>query len=85
MKKYKNEKNPALASQLYKEYKLLRNQITKDKRRNKKAHNIAQFEKNKNAISTVWKSIRSLVNMKPGKKSNIKPMDEKTMSSAILM
>ena len=76
LKSYKNEKNPQLADQLYREYKLLRNQITKDKRRNKKAHNIAQFEKNKNAISTVWKSIRSLVNMKPGKKTTIKLMDE---------
>jgi hypothetical protein len=76
LKQYKNEKNSEIATQLYKEYKLLRNQITKDKRRNKKSHNIAQFEKNKNAISTVWKSIRSLVNMKPGKKSNIKLMDE---------
>ena len=64
LKKFKNEKNPANAVQLYKEYKTLRNQITADKRRGKKAHNIAQFEKNKNSISTVWKSIRSLVNTK---------------------
>ena len=76
LKKFKNEKNLDTANQIYKEYKLLRNQITADKRRGKKAHNIAQFEKNKNAISTVWKSIRSLVNMKPGKKSSIKLMDE---------
>ena len=39
-------------------------------------HNITEFEQNKKSISTVWKSIRSLVNMKPGKKSNIKLMDE---------
>ena len=76
LKKYKNEKNLDTATQIYKDYKLLRNQITADKRRSKKAHNIAQFEKNKNAISTVWKSIRSLVNMKPGKKSSVKLMDE---------
>ena len=76
LKDYKGEKNPENAAELYKEYKLIRNQITKDKRRNKKAHHIAQFEKNKNSISTVWKSIRSLVNMKAGKKSVIKLMDE---------
>ena len=76
LKKFKNEKNSDSATVIYKEYKLLRNQITADKRRGKKAHNIAQFEKNKNAISTVWKSIRSLVNMKPGKKSSIKLLDE---------
>ena len=76
LKKFKNEKNKETAAQIYKEYKTLRNQITSDKRRGKKVHNIAQFEKNKNSISTVWKSIRSLVNMKPGKKSNIKLMDE---------
>ena len=76
LKQFRSEKNAENASELYKEYKLLRNQITKDKRRNKKAHNIAQFEKNKNSISTVWKSIRSLVNLKTGKKSSIKLMDE---------
>ena len=76
LKKFKSEKHSDTATKLYKEYKTLRNQITTDKRRGKKAHNIAQFEKNKNSISTVWKSIRSLVNMKPGKKSNIKLLDE---------
>ena len=76
LKQFKSEKNPVIANQLYREYKTLRNEITSDKRRGKKAHNIAQFEKNKNAISTVWKSIRSLVNMKPGKKSSIKLTDE---------
>ena len=76
LSKYRTEKNPVIAAQLYKDYKQLRNQITKDKRRNKKAHSLAQFEKNKNSIATVWKSIRSLVNMKPGKNSTIKLMDE---------
>jgi len=76
LKQFKSEKTPDIAAQIYKEYKMLRNQITADKRRGKKAHNIAQFEKNKSSISTVWKSIRSLVNMKPGKKSSIKLMDE---------
>ena len=76
LKQYKSEKNPNIATELYKEYKLLRNQITSDKRRGKKAHTIAKFERNKNSTSTVWKSIRSLVNMKPGKKSSVKLMDE---------
>ena len=58
------------------ESKTLRNQITADKRCGKRAHNIAQFDKNKNSISTVWKSIRYLVNMKPGKNSSIKLLDE---------
>ena len=81
LNQYKNEKNTVIANQLYKEYKQVRNQITKDKRRSKKAHNIAQFEKNKNSISTVWKSIRSLVNMKPGKSSSIKLMDNNSIIS----
>ena len=76
LKQFKSEKNPDTAAHIYKEYKMIRNQITAYKRRGKKAHNIAQFEKNKSSISTVWKSIRSLVNMKPGKKSSIKLMDE---------
>ena len=57
-------------------YNSLRNQVTKDKRQSKKNHFAAQFEKNKNTISAVWKTIRSLVNLKPGKKSSIKLMDE---------
>ena len=76
LQKFKCEKNSIIAAQLYKDYKKIRNEITKDKRRSKKNHSIAQFEKNKNSISTVWKSIRSLVNLKPGKQSTIKLMDE---------
>ena len=45
LKKFKNEKNSSTATQIYKEYKMLRNQITADKRRSKKSHNLAQFEK----------------------------------------
>ena len=42
----------------------------------KKDYFAAKFEQNKNTVSNVWKCIRSLVNLKPGKKSSIKLMDE---------
>ena len=40
---------------------------------------MAEFEKNKNKASDIWKSIRSLVNIKATKSSNIKLMDENGM------
>ena len=61
---------------LNKEYKLLRNQITSEKRDGKKKFQIAQFEKNKNKSTDVWKNIRALVNIKPSKSTNIKLMDD---------
>ena len=45
LKQFKSETNTDTATQIYKEQKMLRNQITADKRRGKKAHKIAQFEK----------------------------------------
>ena len=43
----------------------------------KKKFQIAQFDKNKKKSSDVWKSIRSLVNIKPSKSTNIKLLDER--------
>ena len=57
-------------------FNAMRNQITKEKRQSKKNHFAVQFEKKKTTISNVWKCIRSLVNLKPSKKSSIKLMDE---------
>ena len=57
-------------------FNALRNQITKEKRQSKKDYFAAKFEKNKNTVSNIWKCIRSLVNLKSGKKSSIKLMDE---------
>ena len=54
---------------LRKEYKLLRNKITQEKRNSKKNHFASYFEKNKNKSADIWKGIRSLVNIKPTKSS----------------
>ena len=76
LKEIKAEEDPVRKKILRTNYNSLRNQVTKEKRQSKKAYFAAQFEKNKNTTSAVWKSIRSLVNLKPGKNSAIKLMDE---------
>ena len=76
LKEIKAEEDPIRKKILRTNYNSLRNQVTKEKRQSKKAYFAAQFEKNKNTTSAVWKSIRSLVNLKPGKNSAIKLMDE---------
>ena len=58
-----------------KEYKRSRNEITSLKRENKKTYYISYFEKNKNKSSEIWKGIKSLVNIKSSKISNIKLLD----------
>ena len=72
----RKENDPMKKSQLVKEYKVLRNRITEEKRQGKKSHYTKQFEKNKNKSKDIWKGIRSLVNIKASKTSNIKLMDE---------
>ena len=76
LKDIKSETDPEKLFSLNKEYKLLRNQITTEKRDGKKKFQIAQFEKNKSRSSDVWKNIRALVNIKPSKSTNIKLMDD---------
>merc|ERR1712212_283033 len=57
-------------------FNALRNQVTREKRQSKKDYFAAKFKKNKNIVANIWKCIRSLVNLKPGKRSSIKLMDE---------
>ena len=76
LKEIKDENDPIRKKILRTNFNALRNQVTKEKRRSKKAHFAALFEKNKNTTSKIWKCIRSLVNLKPGKKSSIKLMDD---------
>ena len=70
------ESNPVKIESLHVEYKLSRNKITQAKRNSKKSHYASYFENNKMKSSDIWKGIRSLVNIKPSKTSNIKLMDE---------
>ena len=76
LKELKSEEDPIRKKILRTNYNSLRNAVTKEKRQSKKNYFTAQFERNKHTTSAVWKGIRSLVNLKPGKKSNIKLMDE---------
>ena len=77
LKQIKSETDPPKLQLLNIEYKRLRNQITSEKRNSKKKFQIAQFEKNENKSSDVWKSLRALVNIKSSKSTNIKLMDGK--------
>ena len=76
LKDMKNENDPVKIESLRKDYKLLRNKITQEKRDSKKSHYAAYFEKNRNKASDIWKGIRSLVNIKPTKATSIKLFDE---------
>ena len=72
----KAEVDPIRKQILRTNYNSLRNQVTKEKRQSKKSYFAAQFDRNKHTTSAIWKSIRSLVNLKPGKKSSIKLIDD---------
>ena len=81
LKEITKEKDQTKIKSLREEYNKMRNQITNEKRKNKKAHEIAQFEKNKSKSSKVWQNIRKLVNVKSVKSSSIKLLiDEKIVS-----
>ena len=70
------ENDPDNKTLLRNNYKRLRNEITKNKRDGKKAYYTSFFEKNKQKSAEIWKGIRSLVNIKSSKLSNIKLLDE---------
>ena len=72
----RKEMDPLKKADLMKEYKILRNRVSEEKRQGKKNHNTLQFEKNKNKSKNIWKGIRSLVNIKTPRTSSIKLMDE---------
>ena len=72
----RKETNPTKKEDLRKEYKVLRNRICEEKRQGKRNFNTTKFEKCKNKAKDIWKGIRSLVNVKNSKTSNIKLMDE---------
>ena len=75
LKELRRETDPLRVEVLRREYKVLRNRVTEEKKRSKKSFFSRKFAENKNRSSDVWKSIRSLVNIKPKKASSIKLMD----------
>ena len=75
LKNISKENDPLIKSNLRDDYKKLRNEITTDKRDSKKTYYMSYFEKNKHKSSEIWKGIRSLVNLKSSKTSNLKLLD----------
>ena len=72
IKSISKENDPAQITSLRIHYKKLRNEITKEKRDNKKEYYAKYFENNKHKSSETRKGIRALVNIKSTKFSNIK-------------
>ena len=70
------ENDPDKIYSLWNDYKKLRNEITQDKRISKKNYYTSYFDKNKHKSANIWKGIKSLVNIKSAKSSNIKLLDK---------
>ena len=81
LKSIKNETDPAKIDELRKKFTKMRNEITQEKRNGKREFHITQFEKNKDKSSSMWNSIRKLVNVKSSKKSTIKLMIDEDIVS----
>ena len=75
------ENDPVKISSLRNKFKRIRNKITKEKRDSKKLYYASYFEKNKKKSSDIWKGIRSLVNIKPTRASNIKLIEDDKLIS----
>ena len=63
--KYHKCKNPLNKSNLFSQYQLIRNEVTKLKKDNKIKYYKEFFEINNKKTSAIWKGIRSLVTIKP--------------------
>ena len=70
------EKNSQLAANIYNEYKIIRNNITKMKWDSKMDYYKKFFNSNKNKMSTIWKGIKSIVNINNTSKKDIKILDK---------
>ena len=76
--KYSKHKknNPELASNLFNEYKLIRNNVTRLKRDSKLQYYKKFFDSNKNKMSNIWKGIRAIVNLNNTSKKSIKLLNK---------
>ena len=70
------EKDSLHIQAIYEEYKV-RNSITKIKRESKIDYYKEYFEVNKNKASSIWKGIRSIVNIQNSSKKYIKLLNDK--------
>ena len=66
-----------MAITLYNEYKLIRNKVTKIQCDNKQEYYKKFFDSNKSKMSSIWKGIRSIVNVNKTSKKNIMLVNRK--------
>ena len=71
-----NKKSPE-AQAILKDYKVVRNLVTKMKRDSKIEYYKKFFENNKNKMSSIWKGIRTIVNINSKSKRDIKIINNK--------
>ena len=74
--KYHKCNNPINKPNLFSQYKVIRNEVSKLKRGNKIKHYKNFFEVNKKKTSAIWKGIRSLVTIKPSNLNVITIIDK---------
>ena len=74
------DKNSINALNIYTQYKIIRNNLTKSKRESKIKYYKEFFEANKKKSSTLWKGIKSLVNINNSSKKDIKLISDNGMS-----
>ena len=67
--KFCKEQEPAKKENLHINFKSVTNKLTKKKRENKVLYYRTYFEINKTKSSIIWKSVRSLVNIKNSSKN----------------
>ena len=75
--KYSNAKDLNRKINLFKDYKILRNAITRMKRDAKTKYYKEYFEMHKEKTASIWKGIRSLVKLKSSSKKDISINDDK--------
>ena len=76
LKSITKEKDSTKITALRNDYKRLRNEITLDKRVSKKTYYSSYFERNKLKSAEIWKGVRSLVNIKSTKSTDINLLDD---------
>ena len=71
------DKDSFYAQAIYEDFKFTRNSLTKMKRDSKIDYYRKYFEVNKNKASSIWKGIRSIVNIQNSSKKDIKLLNDK--------
>ena len=78
LRKYRRtaDKDSIVSQTIYEEYKIVRNELTKMKRDNKIDYYHKYFETNKNKASSIWKGIRSIMDISNSSRRDIKLLND---------